>query len=442
MNYLEKGKCSQTEKAMHTHDLISFKDCRRKWQWSSPFGLHLQPKPTVSYDENGNQITNVNQHLWYGSAMHFALEDFEGSKKFASITEAFDAFVEAHLMEERPSNWEELVDVGHKLFDFLGPWLEENKDWKVVWQDGKPLTEVKFSLILSPLCHYKKVYKDGHIEVMFPAEDSPGYYATDDGYSRPEVLEENGWEYVEIVAHGTFDAIVEDEYGNWYVLDYKSAKAFDVDKLALDQQVSFYSWAASQYFQKPVEGFVYVQITKNPPHAPTITKTGVSTAKTQRTTKKLYMETCIAEYGDNIPAKNLEFYETIDESNFVNVQWVERTQIHQENFYKQIIQQGLELLNPNLPIYPNPTMDCKWKCPFRTVCIAQEEGADWQYLLTEMFEERVETLTDDFKAWEKRLFMKYPDKFPEEYQVVLAEKQVGATLSEEQELKLYLEGER
>jgi hypothetical protein len=443
MDYLKKGKCSQTEKALHVHDLIAFKSCRRQWRWSSPFGQHLEPKPSETILEDGTRVTNVNPNLWYGSAMHFALEDFEGTRKFGTLTAAFDAFVEAHTLKERPTDWEDLVEMGHKLFDFLGPWLDSNRDWKIVWQDGKPLTEVKFSLILAPLCYYEKDCGEYGKYRYFPTDDEDIFVCEEihDTMTK-DALELEGAKYVEIVAHGTFDAIVENELGDWYVLDYKSAKAFDTDKLPLDQQISFYSWAASQYFQKEIQGFVYVQITKNPPSHPKVTKTGVSTDKRQRTTKDLYMETCIEHYGSKeaIPAGVRQFWGTIDDSNYVNVQWVERNTHHQEAWYQQILQQGREILNPKLAIYPNPTTDCKWRCPFRTVCIAQEEGADWQYLLTEMFKERVETLTDDFKPWEIKLFNNHPDKYPEELALASKQKTI-VPVSEEDELKAFLESE-
>lgn len=436
MTYLKRGKCSQTEIAMHTHDLISYKNCRQQWKWSSPFGMHLEPKPSVTIQADGTKVTNVNKNLWYGSAMHFALEDYEGTKRFESLREAFDAYVGAFPIEERPSEWPELVEMGHNLFDFLQPWLDHNKDWKVVHLDGVPLVEQKFSLVLAPLCYYE--ITSGH---RYFATETEGVFVCKTLLNRltKEELELEGAKYVEIVAHGTFDAIVEDEYGNWYVLDYKSAASFDTDKLSLDQQISFYSWAASQYFQRPVDGFVYVQITKNPPKPPKLTKTGVSTDKRQRTTAELYLQTCVEYYGDvsDIPSKNMEFYHSLTDrtDDFINVQWVERNQHHQEEFYKQIIQQGLEILNPQTAIYANPTTDCKWRCPFRTVCIAKHEGADWEYLLNEMFQPRVETLTDDYKTWEKRLFLQHPDKYPKEVASLQTE---TAPMTEEEELEAFL----
>lgn len=415
-NTLSKGRCSQEEIAVHVHDLITHKRCLRKWDFTSPFRKHLQPIASA----NGG----ANPALWLGSGFHFALEDLEGYKRFGSASEAFMAYVNAHRMDERPQDWEEVVELGIRMVNCYQEWAEENKSWTVAHdEDGKPLVEAKYSLILQQLCHWE-IIEDGVSYKYFVGEDPTSETAR--CYSNGEVLSieelvEAGAEYREIVAHGTFDAIMEDKEGNWWILDYKTAKSFDTAKLDLDQQVSMYCWAASQYFGKHIEGMIYVQVSKNPPVPPKITKKGVSTDKRQRTTFKLYKKALIEHYGtiSNAPAENIEFLDNLFEtgySQFVNVSWVTRSEAQNVSFYERLIAEGFDMLNPQYNLYPNPTKDCAWDCPFLQVCKAMEEGASWEYLLSTMFTERVETLTDDLRPYEIQLALTYPDKFPEWYE--------------------------
>src|SRR5574343_280770 len=64
---------------IRTSDRIAFKQCRRKWGWSSHLKRNLGPKYLAS-------------PLWFGSAIHYALEDFHGYKRFANAADAFKAY--------------------------------------------------------------------------------------------------------------------------------------------------------------------------------------------------------------------------------------------------------------------------------------------------------------------------------------------------------------
>ena len=141
---LQKGKCSQIEIAMHTHDRIAYKRCRRKWEFSSPFKRHLKPKPTFG---------GISSNLWFGSGIHFALEDYHGYNKFKNPVAAFQAYVEAHQPEELPTDIEDLLNLGINMLEYYVTWERHFAKWKTVWLDGKPLVEQKFSLVLEPLCH-------------------------------------------------------------------------------------------------------------------------------------------------------------------------------------------------------------------------------------------------------------------------------------------------
>ncbi len=46
------------------------------------------------------------------------------------------------------------------------------------------------------------------------------------------------------------------------------------------------------------------------------------------------------------------------------------------------------MINPDLPLYPNPTRDCSHMCSFLNPCVAFDDGSDYQQLLASRFVER------------------------------------------------------
>ena len=236
MNFLEKGLCKQSETALHTHDSLCFKRCRRKWWLSSPFSKHLQPKASV---------IGTNPHLWFGSAIHWAMEDYHGLNKFGNPMEAFTAYVEAFDPVELPANSDELIPLGMQMLEYYTEWEAEHAKWKTVWLNGVPLVEVKFSLVVQELCYYEY---DGDRYFALTGDASNGGWVgkTTGQLMSTEELNNIEAPYHQVVFHGTMDRVVEDEHGHWWVLDYKTAKAVDTGKLSLDPQISKYCWAAEQ----------------------------------------------------------------------------------------------------------------------------------------------------------------------------------------------------
>ncbi|MEB3061050.1 PD-(D/E)XK nuclease family protein, partial [Parvimonas micra] len=95
-------------------DRIAFKQCRRKWAWSSHLKRNLGSR-------------NLASPLWFGSAIHYALEDFHGYKHFETASDAFQAYCIAtskqHL-RDLPHDAAELLVLGVKMMDYYtNTWL-------------------------------------------------------------------------------------------------------------------------------------------------------------------------------------------------------------------------------------------------------------------------------------------------------------------------------
>lgn len=375
---------------LHNSDRTTFKRCRRKWDFSSPFRQNLR--------------TKVENHkpFWFGSAIHFAFEDFHGYRKHGDLYNAFKAYVDSFNPDDLPDSIDEMVQDANDMLKHYESWLPVLDDkFKTVWIEGVPQVEINFSLVFEELTD------------LAPDNTMIAY-------------------------GGTFDRIVEDQDGRWYILDYKTAKVFDTSKLPTDQQISAYLWAAEQIYDREFEGFVYLQINKNPPKPPKLLKKGtVSVSKSQRTTAILYRETLVTLYGEDFENvcsdEELEFLREL-ETGFeatqtynsfgdcgIQVNIVTRSTTHIENTYEHILAEGREMLNPNLEIYPNFTKDCSWDCQFKDACLSLEELNDCSFYM-DLYEHREEDNHDDVKPWRLNLYRLNPELYPgEQYRFKVAD---------------------
>lgn len=335
---------------IHTHDRITFKRCRWKWDFTSGLRRHLVPKE--SYNKN----------TWFGTGIHFALEDYHGYKRFSSPMHGFQAYYNVyaeHFPELMPLEHEELLELGLLMLDYYPLWLKQRNEYETLWIDGVPQVEVEFS-----------------IEI-------------------PELTEYAGRK---VVYQGALDRVVLDAYGRLWIMDYKTASRFDTDKLELDPQVSAYCWAAEQHYNRPVEGMIYLQMKKAVPKMPKTTRTGLSVDKRQYTTYNLF-KIAMEEQGivePDIPPKYREYLaylaeqETLEGDRFIRWDKVRRNDYYKQHEYAMIVVEGYDMLNPNLLMYPNPTNGCAHDCDFRSVCMARHDGSDWEWLLEAEFERKGE----------------------------------------------------
>jgi hypothetical protein len=264
-----------------------------------------------------------------------------------------------------PVDHEDLLELGHGILEYYPIWLSQRDEYKTLWVDGVPQVEVDFSIPIPELTEY--VGKEVRYE-------------------------------------GTFDRVVTDPFGRLWVMDYKTAKQFDTLKLELDAQVSAYAWAAEQHYGRPVEGMIYLQFKKAYPKYPRKTSQGLSVDKKQYTTARLF-KLALAEMGyvpgKTLPEKYVDFInylveqETPEGDRFIRWDLVRRNDAAKQFEYNNIVLEGMDMLDPNLRIYPNPTRDCSWDCPYRSVHLAMMDGSDWEYILEEGFRKKEE----DRRPW-------------------------------------------
>lgn len=352
---------------IHTSDRGTFKRCRRKFGWGSTLRRNLV-------------VFGPDQKAFFlGSGFHFAMEDYWSYRRFEHPSLAFAAYVDAQKPSDLPDDLDGILDLATGMIEYyVEEWLVEHPEpFETLWIDGKPQVEVEIAIRLNELLFEE-------LDRRAVASGNPAAFRA--VYARLyEIIEKDDIEYV-----CTFDRVVIDKHERIFGLDYKTAAQFDELNLQTNPQSGSYNWGMDLFYvphgYKP-EGIVWQQHKKLVPHPPEkLKKGGLSLDIRQSTTYRLYKRAVIEEYG-TIPAKYLDILATLanqqdyDGDRFVRRDVLRLNEKQREAEQQKIIDEVLEMLDPNLILYPNPTKDCSWDCPFKAPCLALDDGSDAELLL-------------------------------------------------------------
>lgn len=352
-----------------TSDAILYKRCRRRWDFQSKNRQSLNPIGGVPSGP-----------LWLGTGFHFALEDYYGYKLFKDPMEALRAYASAHKRRDLPDDWEALVELGCGMFEYYTKyWLPQHGEvFETLWEEGPDGSKVP--------------QVEVNVRIPLDIPPPPGY----DG----------------VAYSTTYDRIAFDEHGRIIVVDYKTAgKAYEAGKLELDPQVSRYIWSARLLYGDRVEGAAWMQFLKAVPDAPEPLKNGeLSVNKNQYTTHAIYRDTLIEYYGE-VPKKYIDFLNHLasleheDGDRYIRREIIYRNQTFADNEERKIFQEVDEMLREDLPLFPNPTRDCTWDCNYRAMCLAMDDGSDWEYMRDSEYEKWE---GEGYKSTDWRERLEYP----------------------------------
>ena len=126
-----------------------------------------------------------------------------------------------------------------------------------------------------------------------------------------------------------------------------------------------------------------------------------------KTTHRRYRSALIRVYGDVLkaPSLNVEHLNWLNESEddsqdkFIRRDYIYRNEHQIESEGTKILMELPEMLDPNLPLYPNPTRECGNLCSFNSACISMDDGSDWEHELQLEFVSKEQ----DFDSWRKYL---------------------------------------
>jgi hypothetical protein len=341
---------------LSTTEREEFKACRRKWDFASLSRQGLEPKRPATA-------------LWFGTGIHYALEQYYATN--ADPVEEFARWSEVDLERIRESQgglWDEQVDSLKETEDLGRGMLEGYVDWASIVDSQ---SNVGFK---------KVVYTEKEFQV--PIRDNTGNIArfTD---AKGQVFE------MHLV--GRWDLIVEDFDAFLWILDHKTMRdKLDPEILVLNDQMVCYLWAAQEVFQVPFAGVYYNGLRKKLPTVPKVLRAGgLSKAKNIDTTYEVYLaeierlELDPADYEDildHLKNKPNTFFQR--EKLRRNAQ-----EIRSAGYWLWL--EAMDMLNDPF-LYPNMTWDCKYMCDFKDICKAMNRGDDVEWMLSNGYQKRKE----------------------------------------------------
>lgn len=406
---------------IHTSDRAAFKRCRRQWNWSSPARQNLVRKVSVH---------GIYLPFWFGTGIHYAVEKYYDPSYTEDPTVAFETWYNLQvngglITENELSEFvdREPVSNGNGTYNVAG--LSDLLD---VFDYDKFQEHYEIGI---GMMNYYKEYAEAHdtftvldVEHTFSVpildDDGNAIYMYDTR-EMPEGWEPNfdvnmygplcKWEqenphtgyagdgpniYLtkQVHARGRIDVICQDnESGRYGIRDYKTAGSINDDyfrHLDLDEQVTTYAFAAEQDAAmndlpwKSIDFEDYVALLKAFPRPPSVTKRGfpLSLNRAEESTTPEYFSEAIDvlnirklfELDDKAQAYYTWLIQTND-TRFINTYRVRRNKFQKYNCGRRLYLESLDMLDPRVRIYPNPTKDYSClNCIFRTPCTLMEDG--------------------------------------------------------------------
>ena len=372
---------SNGEIVIHTSDRTMFRRCRRKAYYASKLWHGLRP-------------IRVNSTLWLGTGIHKAIEMYYGYGHHLNST--FTAWAEEEIAKIREAQGvtldeleklNETISLGHAVLNHYKKFAEQHDDFSIYMVNDQPAVEVMFKV---------PIYHPG-TQVQLTVH----FISHKPGMTEEQVafLEEHLYVDVPVFYGGRFDMIVEDTFGDLWIVDHKTARSFtDWSKLSIDTQVGSYIWAAENTLplDRRINGVIYNGLKKTVPHPPELLKKGgLSKNKQQNTTYELYLD-AIQQYNLD-PDDYVDILEYFKEQITVTPNVIETKYFRREktrrsadevrNIYHGIYQEALDMIRAQF-FYPNPTRDCSWDCDFVELCRSLYNNEDVGYMIDTLFEKR------------------------------------------------------
>lgn len=333
--------------SIHISDIRSFRQCRRKWDWSS--GLRQNLEPIIPYAP-----------FFTGRAIHAALEFYYRDN--IPLMQTVDTYLAS----------EEAQTVNINL-----------------WDSEKGTFAEQIQLIRDLIAHYSlwisqdtKAYSDKNLEFIS--------------------LEEEFQIPIPRMPYATFggrlDGLVRHKVtGDYWIWETKTARSIPelINTLANDEQSGLYMYAA-RLTGRPVAGVIYNIIRKKAPAFPTTLQSGLLSKARSIDTTAFHFAQCIRqtfpdwqddtilnEYGDLLAALS------DNEGKFFIRFPIHRNEHELEALVENLRHTAIEMVNPDIPTYPAPSwMNCGF-CTFKGPCLTQNAGGNFQSLIDEEYQPRV-----------------------------------------------------
>lgn len=348
---------------IHVSDQRTFKQCRRKWNWTSPLREYLESeKPYWPF--------------FTGRAWHYALEMY----------------------------YEDGRDPRTHLYNWLQAEVKELGD---MWPSEQEELAGQIKLLDGILAHYMLWVKGARHSKMKYGDHNLEFISLETEFQTPLRTPITNRVSPKVFLEGRFDGLVRHKPTNelwiWEMKTTRSIPEFE-QTLANDDQAGIYILAAQEIVGEPIAGVLYnLGRKKVPPQVKKLKSGYMSQNKSSDITIEWWWDCVLSDPDhqkpDDMTAEDyvhaieqqylpyIEHLEGAGNSYFARVP-VRRTQHELEQLAKDTHLVALEMTREDVPIYPTPNwMNCKF-CHFRTPCLTQNQGGDVEEVLKHMYRPR------------------------------------------------------
>jgi hypothetical protein len=379
----------------HTSERKSFRGCRRRWDWVFRQGYYpkMTPKPLdfgVAYHKAEEVYYDPDTWNWPREVvLETAIKAFK-DKNNKQRTVAHDSLM-FKTEEEVDEDFDEREKLGIGMLRYQHEVISPKEDQ--TWHPIK--VEIEFMV---PIPHpVTKEHMWCKCETCYTKWAKHQYLERGDVTGAQLNAEWQTSKGLPVVYAGRIDCLGEDDNGDLWIIDWKTAARIPDDHsfLDLDDQVGSYPWALWSIGMN-VRGFIYHEQKKGyplPPPENKVIRLGrkFSVKQDMDTDYETYLKTVSQQdaraHQDGLYDSYLTYLREYGQT------FYHRAQIHhteamllqtQENLGLEV----LDMLAPDLRIYPNPGRFGCSNCAFQQPCTEKTRGGDYQYGLDTMFEKR------------------------------------------------------
>lgn len=325
---------------IHISDVLAFKSCRRKWNWSSLLRQNLTP-------------LGVYVPFFVGSVIHGALDRYYRYGLSPAHEVTMLAWEETKLIQEE---YPEIYAAQLPKIDQQVALCEAILNHYVQWARSYngPLNDRDLDFI--------------NVEQRFdvPMRTNRGFIA-----KRYRLA-------------GRFDGVVrnkrDDQLYLWEVKTTRSI-AERIKQLDLEEQADAYALAAQELLGMPIAGVIYTLIRKAIPEQPQVLKNGMLSQNKQiDTTFECYLAAIRAQHQHNATRDFISTHygdflqHLLDNSKpFFERVLIRRSQAQLKASRDELYAVAREMTDPRVPIYHHGQPSCNW-CIFRDPCLALQNG--------------------------------------------------------------------
>lgn len=353
---------------IHISDVMSFKGCRRKWNYLSMLRMGLEPaRPYAPF--------------WTGRAMHYGLEMYYKERMPARIA----------------------------LFRFLRDEVKQMRSLGPLWPAEKTLVRENIRLVADILVHYKawaRSMRGEFADRMFDVID------TEKKFYLP-LRDRHGRASDHIVLAGKIDLVLRHrKTGRLWLGEHKTCRSLDErqGQLTHEEQPSVYLIAAEETYGEVPAGVIYNLIRKKAPLLPSTLKRRIIetdddaglklSCSTKDQTAESLMRAIKQHHGEYATPEFIgEHYgDVLSELAGKPNEFFRRVPLYRSKAHLDLVRQELWEVAHDMvsdpAIYPNAGMGCSW-CTFRDPCAAKNEGRNEQFILDNNYRRRVVEVVDE-----------------------------------------------